>query len=76
MIEDANAVMDALVRYKAARDGLAQAPVHLPLASGSYRQSSTFGNRKDPFTGAWPSMPGSISPLRPAPWCAAPAPAR
>lgn len=51
MIEDANAVMDALVRYKAAREGLAQAPVHLPLASGSFRQSSTFGNRKDPFTG-------------------------
>lgn len=51
MIDDANAVMDALVRFKAAKEGLAKAPVHLPLASGSFRQSSTFGNRKDPFTG-------------------------
>ena len=50
MIEDANAVMDALMRYKAARDGLDAAPVHMPI-TGTYRQSSSFGNRKDPFTG-------------------------
>ena len=50
MIEDANAVMDALLRYKAAREGLAAAPVHMPIA-GAFRQSSGYGNRKDPFTG-------------------------
>src|SRR5690606_6647248 len=50
MIEDANAVMDALLLYKAARDGLDLAPVHMPLA-GNFRQSSAYGNRKDPFTG-------------------------
>lgn len=50
MIEDANAAMDALLRYKAARDGLELAPVHMPI-SGNFRQSSGFGNRKDPFTG-------------------------
>jgi murein DD-endopeptidase MepM/ murein hydrolase activator NlpD len=50
MIEDANAVMDALMRFKAARDGINAAPVHMPI-SGNYRQSSNFGNRKDPFTG-------------------------
>jgi murein DD-endopeptidase MepM/ murein hydrolase activator NlpD len=49
-IEDANAVMDALLRYKAARDGINAAPVRMPIA-GNYRQSSTFGNRSDPFTG-------------------------
>lgn len=50
MIDDANAVMDALLRFKAARDGINAAPVHMPIA-GNYRQSSTFGNRTDPFTG-------------------------
>jgi hypothetical protein len=50
MIEDANAVMDALLHYKAARDSLNFAPVHMPIA-GSFRQSSGYGNRKDPFTG-------------------------
>lgn len=50
MIEDANAVMDALVRYKFARESLETAPVHMPI-SGNFRQSSSFGNRKDPFTG-------------------------
>ncbi|MDB5535364.1 MAG: family metallopeptidase [Devosia sp.] len=50
MIEDANAVMSALVRYKAARDSIASAPVHMPL-TGQYRQSSSFGNRTDPFSG-------------------------
>ncbi|MET3897029.1 murein DD-endopeptidase MepM/ murein hydrolase activator NlpD [Devosia sp. UYZn731] len=50
MVEDANAVMSALVRYKAARDSIASAPVHMPL-TGQYRQSSSFGNRTDPFSG-------------------------
>ncbi|WP_127753196.1 M23 family metallopeptidase [Devosia sp. 1566] len=50
MIEDANAVMAALVRYKAARESIDAAPIHLPIA-GTYRQSSGFGNRRDPFSG-------------------------
>ncbi|KFC72548.1 Metalloendopeptidase-related membrane protein [Devosia sp. LC5] len=50
MIDDANAVMAALVRYKAARDSIDTAPIHLPI-SGNFRQSSGFGNRTDPFTG-------------------------
>ncbi|ODT71586.1 MAG: hypothetical protein ABS75_07120 [Pelagibacterium sp. SCN 63-23] len=50
LVDDANAVMDALLRYKAARDSLTLAPVHMPIA-GNFRQSSGFGNRKDPFTG-------------------------
>ncbi|KRA42584.1 hypothetical protein ASD80_09070 [Devosia sp. Root635] len=50
-VDDANAVMAALVRYKAARDGIDGAPVHMPI-SGSFRQSSGFGNRTDPFTGS------------------------
>jgi murein DD-endopeptidase MepM/ murein hydrolase activator NlpD len=51
MLDDANAVMSALLRYKAARDSLDAAPVHMPI-SGNFRQSSNFGNRKDPFTGS------------------------
>jgi murein DD-endopeptidase MepM/ murein hydrolase activator NlpD len=50
MIEDANAVMSALLAYKAARDSLSLAPVHMPI-TGNFRQSSGYGNRKDPFTG-------------------------
>ena len=49
MIDDANAVMSALVRYKAARDGIDSAPIHMPIA-GNFRESSGFGNRTDPFT--------------------------
>lgn len=51
MIDDANAVMDALMLYKAARDSLSLAPVHLPI-TGNFRQSSGYGNRQDPFTGS------------------------
>lgn len=51
MLDDANAVMSALLRYKAARQSLDTAPVHMPIA-GNFRQSSNFGNRKDPFTGS------------------------
>jgi murein DD-endopeptidase MepM/ murein hydrolase activator NlpD len=50
MIDDANAVMAALVRYKAARDSIDGAPIHMPI-SDNFRQSSGFGNRTDPFTG-------------------------
>jgi len=50
MIDDANAVMAALVRYKAARDSIDDAPVHMPI-TGNFRQSSGFGNRTDPFSG-------------------------
>lgn len=50
MVDDANAVMAALVRYKAARDSRDGAPIHMPI-SGNFRNSSGFGNRTDPFTG-------------------------
>ncbi|SEQ39364.1 Peptidase family M23 [Devosia sp. YR412] len=50
MVDDANAVMAALVRYKAARASIDSAPIHMPI-SGNFRQSSGFGNRTDPFTG-------------------------
>lgn len=49
MLDDANAVMAALVRFKAARGALEKAPVHMPIA-GDIRLSSGFGNRRDPFT--------------------------
>jgi murein DD-endopeptidase MepM/ murein hydrolase activator NlpD len=51
MVDDANAVMEALLRYKFARDSIDGAPVHMPIA-GNYRRSSGFGNRTDPFTGS------------------------
>lgn len=50
LIDDANTVAAALERYRAARGAADLAPVHKPLATMT-RQSSTFGNRKDPFTG-------------------------
>ncbi|MBU1305116.1 MAG: M23 family metallopeptidase [Alphaproteobacteria bacterium] len=50
MVDDANAVMTALVRYKAARDGIDGAPVHMPI-TGNFHRSSGFGNRTDPFSG-------------------------
>ncbi|WP_224702552.1 M23 family metallopeptidase [Devosia aquimaris] len=50
MVDDANAVLTALVRYKAARDGIDRAPVHMPI-TGNFRKSSGFGNRTDPFSG-------------------------
>ncbi|MCS6760457.1 MAG: M23 family metallopeptidase [Candidatus Devosia euplotis] len=48
--DDSNAVMEALVRYQAARDSIEGAPVHMPI-TGNFRRSSGFGNRTDPFTG-------------------------
>lgn len=50
MVDDANAVLTALVRYKAARDGIDSAPVHMPV-TGDFHKSSGFGNRTDPFSG-------------------------
>lgn len=51
MIRDANSVMTALLRYKTAQETSDSAPVHMPI-SGNFRQSSGFGNRKDPFNGS------------------------
>lgn len=51
MINDANSVMTALLRYKAAQESSQEAPVHMPIG-GNFRQSSGFGNRSDPFTGS------------------------
>ncbi|GHA10781.1 membrane protein [Devosia pacifica] len=50
LVGDANAVMSTLMRYEAARQALSAAPVHTPI-SGSFRKSSNFGNRRDPFSG-------------------------
>jgi murein DD-endopeptidase MepM/ murein hydrolase activator NlpD len=50
LVDDANLVAEALARYKAARLAADVAPVHTPLTRAT-RMSSTFGNRKDPFTG-------------------------
>jgi murein DD-endopeptidase MepM/ murein hydrolase activator NlpD len=50
LIDDANVVAAALERYRAARGAADLAPVHKPLVTAT-RTSSTFGNRKDPFTG-------------------------
>ncbi|HWA19668.1 MAG TPA: M23 family metallopeptidase [Devosia sp.] len=49
MIDDANAVIAALERFKAAKAAAGLAPVHKPTLSAT-RISSTFGNRTDPFT--------------------------
>jgi murein DD-endopeptidase MepM/ murein hydrolase activator NlpD len=50
LVDDANAVMEALSRFKAAKDAIDPAPIHTPLA-GSLRISSSYGNRRDPFSG-------------------------
>lgn len=50
LIDDANTVAAALERYGFARAAAGLAPVHSPIANAT-RTSSTFGNRKDPFTG-------------------------
>ncbi|MHB1110923.1 MAG: M23 family metallopeptidase, partial [Devosia sp.] len=49
IVDDANAVVEALARFKAARGAIGLAPIHLPLKAAT-RVSSSFGNRKDPFT--------------------------
>lgn len=48
IVDDANAVVEALSRFKAARGAIDLAPIHRPL--NGTRTSSGFGNRKDPFT--------------------------
>jgi murein DD-endopeptidase MepM/ murein hydrolase activator NlpD len=50
IVDDANAVVAALARFKAARGAIDAAPIHRPIA-GNTRMSSSYGNRKDPFTG-------------------------
>jgi murein DD-endopeptidase MepM/ murein hydrolase activator NlpD len=50
LVDDANQVAVALDRYAAAKGAADSAPVHRPVVT-STRISSTFGNRKDPFTG-------------------------
>lgn len=50
LVDDANDVAAALERYRIARNAAGVAPVHQPIVNMT-RQSSTFGNRKDPFTG-------------------------
>jgi len=57
LIDDANAVSEALDRFKVARDAAAIAPVHQPITTTA-RVSSIFGNRKDPFTGRLAFHPG------------------
>jgi murein DD-endopeptidase MepM/ murein hydrolase activator NlpD len=57
MVDDANAVVAALARFKDAREAIAAAPVHMPVA-GPERISSVFGNRTDPFTGRLAFHPG------------------
>jgi hypothetical protein len=48
IVDDANAVVESLSRFKAARGAIDLAPIHRPVNSA--RTSSRFGNRKDPFT--------------------------
>jgi len=57
MVDEANAVVTALARFKDAKAAIADAPVHMPV-SGPERVSSGFGNRTDPFTGRQAFHPG------------------
>jgi len=57
LVDEANAVVTALARFKDARTAIAEAPVHMPVA-GKSRISSGFGNRTDPFTGRQAFHPG------------------
>ena len=50
IVDDANDVFLALARLQAARAAVDLAPVHTPMDAPT-RISSSFGNRKDPFTG-------------------------
>lgn len=49
LVDDANAVYEALSRFKAAKGAIDLAPIHKPIGI-SVRISSGFGNRSDPFT--------------------------
>lgn len=48
IIDEANAVADALARYQSARRALLTAPIQTPIG-GSGTITSSFGNRTDPF---------------------------
>lgn len=48
IIDEANAVADALARYQSARRALMTAPIQPPL-DGNHTVTSSFGNRTDPF---------------------------
>lgn len=48
MVDDANAVAEALARFEAARGAIDLAPIYRPLDVIT-RVSSNFGNRNDPF---------------------------
>lgn len=48
LIDDANAVVAAFERFKAARTAISMAPIHMPM-TGEVRISSNYGTRKDPF---------------------------
>ncbi len=50
IVDEANDAYLALARFKAARSAIDLAPIHKPMDALT-RMSSTFGNRKDPFTG-------------------------
>jgi murein DD-endopeptidase MepM/ murein hydrolase activator NlpD len=50
VVDDANEVAEALERFRVAREEVNRAPIHRPTTA-AVRTSSTFGNRKDPFTG-------------------------
>jgi len=58
MVDEANAVVTALARFKDARAAIAEAPVHMPVSGPPQRISSGFGNRTDPFTGRQAFHPG------------------
>lgn len=50
LLSEANDALLQLARLQVARDAAAAAPVHRPLVK-TFRTSSGFGNRRDPFTG-------------------------
>jgi murein DD-endopeptidase MepM/ murein hydrolase activator NlpD len=50
IVDEANEAYLALARFKAARGAIDLAPIHQPMDALT-RMSSTFGNRRDPFTG-------------------------
>jgi len=48
LVDDANAVVAAFERFKAARSAIELAPIHMPM-TGTFRISSNYGTRNDPF---------------------------
>lgn len=49
LLNDANAVLAAFERFRAARIAADNAPIHQPVTGEKVRVSSNFGNRRDPF---------------------------